>query len=360
MIRARLWEAQLPLRVPLTTARFTIRERRVVYIHLRDMDSGAEGWGEAAPLAEFGTETWEDCMDALIHTSQALASGRSWDLVLTDVGWAPAARCGLEMARLDFLSRGSGKRLADYLGESSPSKDVPVNALISGMKMDTLVASAKQAIQDGYTCVKMKVGACSWQEDLDRVSAVRETLDAGVLLRLDANGAWTRGEAEKALTDLAAMEIEYVEQPTSDARDLTAIGRNSPVPIAADESIDSPDALAGLCDAGGISIAILKPMALGGLTVASDCAKRALDAGIDVVFTSLLDSALARTSVLHLAASMADLCPRHQGLATGSLLGRDCIGPEPSRGRLSLPDGCGIGVDPESMDFTPDQGRVHS
>ena len=62
----------------------------------------------------------------------------------------------------------------------------------------------------GLRDIKVKVG---FDDDVARVTAVREALGPGASLRLDANGAWSFDRAVEVLNAVAPLRIAAVEQP---------------------------------------------------------------------------------------------------------------------------------------------------
>jgi L-alanine-DL-glutamate epimerase-like enolase superfamily enzyme len=91
---------------------------------------------------------------------------------------------------------------------------------------------------------------------------------------------------------------------------------------------------------------IVKPAALGGLRPAQHIAERALAAGVGVVVTGMLDSALGTAAALHLAAALPDPL-RAAGLAADALFETD-LAPLPRvvAGRRGVPEGPGLGIAP--------------
>jgi L-alanine-DL-glutamate epimerase-like enolase superfamily enzyme len=218
---------------------------------------------------------------------------------------------------------------------------VRANATVGDAATGTAVASAREAASAGYGCVKLKVGARPLEADLDRVHAVRDALDPDVAVRVDANAAWDRDAADRAVRALAGV-VDYVEQPLGggDVPGHAAL-RGRGARIAVDESLVA----AGVDEVLGSAAAdvlVLKPMALGGVDRAFDVAARARARGVDVVVTTTVDAAVARAGATHLAAAIPDVPPC--GLATGSLLASD-LAPAPvvSDGAVVVPTGPGLG-----------------
>jgi o-succinylbenzoate synthase len=348
----------LPLTDPLGTARGTITEREGFVVRL--YIDGTVGIGEAAPLPGW-TESLADCDTALARTANERDDGTAVERIIRGLDGTPAARHAVASAVLDARSRSDGEPLYRLLAreygadEADPVQEVPVNATVGDGSPSETATAAAEAVDAGYETMKMKVGARSVGEDIERVATVRERCPS-VTLRADANGAWTRETAERALAVLAEHDVAYVEQPlpadaTRDAdgrrRDLVghAALRDGGVGIALDESLaaDGSGSVTESLDAGAADVLVLKPMALGGPDRAREAATAARRAGVTPVITTTIDAAFARATAVHLAASLPDVAAC--GLATGGRLGTDLLDDDPApvaAGSVRVPDGPGV------------------
>lgn len=331
---------ELPLARPLHTATGVIEARRGVAIRVRD--ASGVGVGEATPLAGW-TESYEACQTVLAAVAAADDPIRS----LTDerLRTRPAARHGLSLALADHRARLAGVPLYRHLGGEGSVRRVRANATIGDGDVPTTVAATVDAIDAGFTALKVKVGARPVEDDVERLSHVRDAVGPVVELRADANGAWTREQAQRAFDGFAALDVAYVEQPLP-ADDLAghATLSESTVGVALDEglvgrAVDELEACFAVAD-----VVVLKPMALGGVDRALDVARRALAAGLVPVVTTTVDGVVARTAAVHVAAAIPDrpAC----GLATASLLAADlCRDPAPLEdGSIRVPQSPGIGT----------------
>ncbi|WP_135662382.1 o-succinylbenzoate synthase [Halorhabdus rudnickae] len=324
----------LSLSEPLSTAAGEIDSREGFLVTL---ERGAvRGVGEATPLAGW-TESTEDCESAL---RDVVADGV--DSACPDPAETPAACHAVELATADLAAREEGVPLARWL-TTDPAESVPVNATIGDGGVDAAVEAARKALKDGFETLKVKVGARSLEADLERLRAVRRVA-ADVTLRVDANGAWSRPEAQRAIDRLADLPVSYVEQPLA-AADLAghAALRGRGVGIALDESIRERGVDA-ILKAGAADTLVLKPMALGGIRRSREIAVRARKRGVYPMVTTTVDGVVARTAALHLAASLG--IDRACGLATADRLSAD-LASDPARvrdGRMHLPDEPGVGV----------------
>ncbi len=123
----------------------------------------------------------------------------------------------------------------------------------SDEKVATLVG---EAIRDGFTHLKIKVGA-DREDDLRRVRMVRELVGPAVLLSIDANQRWEVAEAVENVRLLAEAGLYWVEEPTSpdDVLGHRAVARAvAPVRVATGEHVANRVVFKQLLASGAISV----------------------------------------------------------------------------------------------------------
>ncbi len=310
------------------------------------------GLGEAAPLPEFGGGTVEDVLALLQTISPSLKAVSPDELLaqLPQIGpGMQALRCGLDTALGDWLAQSEGKSLAAWLtGGGRVAESVPVNATIGAPDNAKAAEQARQAVENGFGCVKLKVGmAASVAGEVERVAAVRAVMGQRAKLRLDANGAWSVAQAIATLHNLEEFDLELVEQPVAaeDVAGLATVRRAINVPIAADEAVTGLDAARAIIAANAADILVIKPMVVGGLRTGREIIEMAQAAGLKSFVTTTIDSGVGIAAALHLAATLPEpvlAC----GLATASLLEDTLVQelPEVRGGRMYLPKALGLGV----------------
>lgn len=337
----------LPLSSPLATASGTIEAREgfvVRYDH-----RGETGIGEATPLPGW-TESIGNCEAALDDATVAdTEGGHTAAMLALAADSVPAARHGFATALLDADARADGLPLYRWFDADSHCESVPVNATVGdGDPAETADAVAR-AVEQGFDCCKLKVGARAVEADIERLRAVRERVGDEVALRADANGGWDHEQARTAFDAFADFGVAYVEQPLP-ADDLQGHAdlRGGPVSVALDESLIHRRADTVL-SADAADVLILKPMVLGGPGNAHTLALRARERGVEPVVTTTIDGVVARLAALHVAAAVPDIgaC----GLATGDRLARD-LAPDPATvtdGEMRVPQDDGLGLDPSGV-----------
>ena len=353
IVRARLQPYSLPLRDPWPSADGDVKERRGWILALED-DLGRVGLGDAAPFPGFGLETHASAgaglrlvLPRLVGMGRDGYAGAIADLpALAPVAATPTARAAIDCALHDLIAQGHGLSLARYLGGASTLREVPVNATVPRVSPERAAEMGARAVASGIGTLKVKVGGAGAHEDEARLQALREAVGPGVKVRIDANQAWSPEAAIEALRALARFDLEYAEQPVSaeDLEGMARVRRGVPVRIAADEAVRETKSAEMIVYRSAADILILKPMALGGLREARSVQNVAGDAGLPLVVTSLMESAIGRAAALHFAASLGETAYAH-GVATGDALASD-VAPSatPSGGTILVPEGPGLGI----------------
>ena len=248
---------------------------------------------------------------------------------------------------MDCLAQSEGLPLATSLGGTP--RPVEVNAIIGeAIPAETEILAAK-AVEEGFRTLKLKVGGRDLSVDEEALARTRNSVGAAVRLRLDANRAWPEDQAALALDRLAKFSPEFIEEPVTpaDIPTLSRLHRNSPIPIAADESVENEQSAATLADSVAVDILVIKLARVGGITAARSIIENARARGLGAVLTSSLETGVGLAAALHLAAAMN--IPQACGLATGPLLTHDLLQAplSPDSGFLITPDSPGLGISPD-------------
>lgn len=255
---------------------------------------GPEGWSEFSPFVEYPDE-----------------EASTWLAATIDFGWNPAP-----------------PRVRD---------SIPVNATLPAVAPEQVPAILERFGACRTVKVKVAHPAQSLAEDVARVAAVRDYLGPEGRIRIDANGAWNVDEAEHAIHAMSGFDLEYVEQPCATVEELFELRKRTKymgIPVAADESVRKATDPLAVARAGAADVLVLKTQPLGGVHAALALAS---EAGLPVVVSSALETAVGISMGLHLAASLPQLefdC----GLATSALFVDDVVDdrPLPTDGAIAV------------------------
>ncbi len=186
-----------------------------------------------------------------------------------------------------------------------------------------MLEQVDRKLDEGYRCIKMKIGSIDFDQECAILSFIRERYSIDeISLRVDANGAFSKGEAMSKLHRLSAFGLHSIEQPVrqGDWDTMRALCRTSPVPIALDEEligVDTPEAKAELLDRIQPQFIILKPTLIGGISSTREWISLAVQRNIGWWITSALESNIGLNAIAQLAAEYRPLIP--QGLGTGQI-----------------------------------------
>jgi L-alanine-DL-glutamate epimerase-like enolase superfamily enzyme len=280
----------------------------VVFVEVRHGD--VSGFGEAAPIDRYG-ETAESAL-AYVEEHADLVGDDPFALEeiehrLPAREWA--ARAAIDAALHDLQGKLLDLPVWRLLGLQREGP--PTSWTIWLGDPDDMAGRATKAMD--FSRLKLKLGARDGL-DVERVRAVREV--TGAPLQVDVNEAWSFDEAAAALPQLAALGVEYCEQPLpAGDPDGPRLKSMSPLPIYVDEDCHRLADVAACAErAHGINIKLAKS---GGIreAVRMAHAARALDLG--VMLGCMVESGLGIAA----AAQIASLCS-HVDLDGNLLLGR--------------------------------------
>jgi O-succinylbenzoate synthase len=238
-----------------------------------------------------------------------------------------------------------------YAARPAPRRDVvAVNATVPAVAPEQVPDVLSRF--DGCTTAKVKVAEAgqSVEDDMARISAVRDAMGPHARIRIDANGGWDVEQATEALRRSAAYGIEYAEQPCASVEELatlrTTLARNGiDIRIAADESIRKADDPMRVARLGAADIVVVKVAPLGGIASALEIVEAC---GLPAVVSSALDTSVGISAGVALAAALPSL-DHACGLGTVGLFTSD-VAAEPMRPRGGNLSPRRVTPDPAALD----------
>ncbi|MEY4383115.1 MAG: o-succinylbenzoate synthase [Bacteroidota bacterium] len=202
-------------------------------------------------------------------------------------------------------------------------KKLPVNGLIWMGTSAFMLQQIEEKLAEGYTCLKLKIGAIDFQQELDILASIRKRYtSAEITLRVDANGAFSIQEAPQKLAQLAKFDLHSIEQPIRAGQweAMEKLCATSPIPIALDEEligIRNRAEKINLLESIRPPFIILKPSLLGGFFETQEWIELAEERQIAWWITSALESNYGLEAICQFTANYPVTLP--QGLGTGKL-----------------------------------------
>jgi o-succinylbenzoate synthase len=303
------------------TSRGVLTEKTSYFIEIKDKHR--IGIGEASPLLGLSPEFEMNCLPAF---QKALPTIHQLPESLTDIQKLiqlvpfeqPSFRAALEMALLDFVQAKDGVYFDNPFarGESN----LPINGLIWMGSPEFMRNQIADKLREGFSCLKLKIGAIDFEQELEIISEIRTHYTASELtIRVDANGAFSSKEAPYKLEKLAKLDIHSIEQPIRAGqweamRDLCKLNL---LPIALDEELIQVRDPKALLESIQAPFIILKPSLLGGFEASRNWIQAAENTDTQWWITSALESNIGLQAVAQFTGMYKNTLP--QGLGTGKL-----------------------------------------
>ena len=321
---------------PARTSRGALTEHVAYYLELRDMrSSGHVGWGEAAPLAGLSPD-YGPGFEAQVQALCRAVNEQRYTF-LEDIEPArltsaaqPALRFALETAVLDLGQGGRHQLYANAFAQGQAS--IPINGLVWMGDAAFMRAQIRQKLAAGYACLKVKIGSLDFATELALLAEIRaEAGPEQLVLRVDANGAFSPAEALGKLAQLARFGVHSIEQPVAAGQwsALAEVCRHSPIPVALDEELiglTDPAQQEALLAAVQPAYVVLKPTLLGGHAATRHWIALAQAHGLGWWMTSALESNVGLNAVAQLTGEY-DVAGFAQGLGTGQLYHNNVAAP---------------------------------
>jgi L-alanine-DL-glutamate epimerase-like enolase superfamily enzyme len=285
-------------------------------VHVTVTHGGVEGKGEAAPIERYG-ETAASALDFVERHGHLVGDD---PFALEEVGdrlaaldGEQAAKSALDAALHDLQGKLLGQPVNRLLG--LPRRGPPTSWTVWLGDPDDMARRAAEAAPR-FRRLKLKLGGGDGL-DVERVRAVRAATDRP--LQVDVNEWWTVDEALEAVGELAALGVQYVEQPLREGDPGGAeLRRRSPLPVYVDEDCHTLADVAACREiAHGVNIKLAKS---GGIREAVRMAHAARALGLGVMVGCMVESGLGIAA----GCAVAPLCD-HVDLDGNLLLARDPV-----------------------------------
>ena len=313
-------ERLLHFKQPAGTSRGVYTTRKIWLVQLSDGEKS--GIGECAPLPDLSCDVLSD------EIYEQKLNDFCWDLCQTGkidveaVRDYPSMLFGLETALLNLHN---GNLLFDT-PFSRGEEGIPINGLVWMGRYDEMLQRLEEKLDKGFRCVKLKIGAIDFEQELDLVRRIRSRFSFHeVELRLDANGAFPFDEALYKLELLSQYAIHSIEQPIRQGQwaYMAELCRESPLPIALDEEligVNDPEMKSHMLHIIKPRYIILKPSLHGGMTGCREWIQTAKEQGIGSWITSALESNIGLNAIAQFASDVyGPQISMPQGLGTGQL-----------------------------------------
>lgn len=352
--RITVYQTDLPLEHPywLSAGRLKFECLDATFVKV-ETDAGLTGWGEGTPWGHTYVPAHGPGIRAGIETMASFVLGldprrvldveRAMDLALPGHLYAKSP---IDMACWDIAGKAAGVPIADLMGGGSRTPR-PIASSVGAKTIEETREVIERYRDRGYVAHSVKIGG-DVERDVARIRDVESIRLPGEIVLYDVNRGWTRQQALRVMQATEDLQVMF-EQPGETLDDIAAIRPLHSAPVSVDESLVTLQDAARIARDGLAEVFGIKLNRVGGLTKAARMRDVALAHGIDMFVMATGGSVLADTEALHLAATIPDInC--HAVWACQDMLTVDIAngrGPRNTDGHLHLPEGPGLGVEPD-------------
>ena len=322
-MRIEIEERTLHFKQPAGTSRGVYTERRIWLVTVTD--GSVVGIGECAPLPKLSCDDIPNYAEVLRHFCDEVE--RTGEIPYEALRDYPSMLFGLETALYEVRRKKEEGR--DVLFDTPFSRGevgIPINGLVWMGTFDEMRERIEQKLEQGFRCVKLKIGAIDFDAELELIKQIRGRFSHHeVELRVDANGAFRFDEALYKLELLSQYALHSIEQPIKAGQwaNMAELCRESPLPIALDEEligVNDPEQKRQMLNIIKPRYIILKPSLHGGMMGVREWVDIARDMGIGSWITSALESNIGLNAIAQLCSDIyGDAIKMPQGLGTGQL-----------------------------------------
>lgn len=302
---------------PSGTSRGVLKTKETFFLILKT--EHAVGIGECGLLRGLSVDDRPDYEEKLQWVCDNIDLGeKELYKALTEF---PSIQFGLETA---FKSLKSENPFILFPSEfTRESASIPINGLVWMGDAQFMKDQISEKLKQGFTCIKMKIGAIDFKTELALLKSIRKEFRASeVELRVDANGAFSPNEALEKLKLLSDLGLHSIEQPIKQGQwqEMARLCEETPLDIALDEEligIFQENQKKSLLNTIHPQYIILKPSLIGGLRGSDSWINLAEKQEIGWWITSALESNVGLNAISQYTFKKNSKLP--QGLGTGSL-----------------------------------------
>ncbi|PIB22979.1 o-succinylbenzoate synthase [Maribacter sp. 4G9] len=302
---------------PSGTSRGVLRIKETWFVILEN--EGKLGIGECGLFRGLSYDDVPHYEEKCRWVEDNIQRGKS--VLLRELMNYPSIQFGLEQAYISLENENPFELFqTSFLLENKP---IPINGLIWMGDAEYIKDQIAEKLEQGFSCIKMKIGAIDFNEELRLLELIRKDFSSDQIeLRVDANGAFTPNQALQQMVELAQFQLHSIEQPIKQGnwQAMKDLCEKTPLPIALDEELIGvihKSKKRELLRVIAPQYIILKPSLVGGFEGSKEWIDLAEKSGIGWWITSALESNIGLNAIAQWTSTLQNNMP--QGLGTGAL-----------------------------------------
>ena len=320
MLQATFKKYTLQFKLASGTSRGILRTKDSWFIFLKDTNqSELIGIGECGLLKGLSADDVPGYEAKVAEVCAKIKQHEYW--LAEGLRQFPSIHFGLEIALRDLANKGHKILFPSMFTEKQTP--IPINGLIWMGEKAFMFEQIKAKLAAGFDCIKLKIGAIDFEEELDLLKYIRQHFTPNEIeIRVDANGAFTPKKALEKLKRLSSFQLHSIEQPIKQGQlaEMAQLCEKTPLPIALDEEligIFTPEEKRKVIETIQPQYLIFKPSFIGGYSGTQEWIDLCEEFETPWWITSALESNIGLNAIAQWTATLNNSMP--QGLGTGQL-----------------------------------------
>ncbi|MEG2353754.1 MAG: dipeptide epimerase [Clostridium sp.] len=351
IIDIKVGEIDLPLSKSYKRGCLTIDKSEEVVVKIFT-DCGEIGLGSAVATPNITGETKESIVGTIKYLKSLIIGQKVENIegimkiVNKAIMYNNSAKAAIDIALYDLMGKRYGVPLYKLLGGHQNS--ISTSRTINFSSTEEMVTKSLEAVMDGYSSLKLKVGY-DVSTDVQRITSIRKAVRKGINIRIDANQGWRPKEAVKIIRTLEdlGLDMDFIEQPVKawDIEGLRYVTHNVSTEILADESVLGPPSAFKVIKDNVADLISIKLMKTGGLHNAIKIYDMADTTDIRTMMGCMYESKIGITAAASLAVAKMNMIK--SDLDTMFTYESDHIigGVKISGDTITLPEKPGLGIE---------------
>lgn len=346
-----IYPIRLPLIRPFVISYDTYPDMPSIIIKV-NTDTGLVGYGESVPDEHVTGESFHSTIALLKHNLIPKIIGQNpfnigliHKIMDSTVKYAPAAKAAIDIACYDLMGKATGQPLFNLIG-GKYWDELEIPHVLSIDEPKEMAHQALQAVRQGFTTIKVKVGDKDLGKDIKRIASIRQAVGWNVKLRIDANQGWLNSaNSLMVLKEIEDCKIDWIEQPVlaDDIQGLARIRKQIAIPVMIDEGIHGDKDMLTAIRLDAVDMINIKLMKCGGIYPALRLVHQAAMANIKCQVGSMVESCIATSAGAHLSLAQQNIVSNEM---VGPLMFTKDLGKMNYEGnRIKLLDAPGLGVE---------------
>ena len=198
----------LEFKTPSGTSRGILKTRHTWFIVIENNDEF--GVGECGMLRGLSIDDRPDFEQTLQWVCENIHLGlQHLYAALTEF---PSIQMGLEIAFKSLAAHDPFQIFPSAFTKGETS--IAINGLIWMGDKDFMSKQISAKLNEGFRCIKMKIGAINFETELELLKNIRQEFSASEIeIRVDANGAFNPKNTLEKLKQLSDLDLHSIEQP---------------------------------------------------------------------------------------------------------------------------------------------------